>query len=412
MSSVIQPLRRLRAHTFAFVRHKMLCQQILPPHATHLPIIRLFNTTTKGTMVQANSDYASMILEKNLMHRNHVSYTESQTLRCTVFDAQGTLVSPSMDIKRTELITKHGLFPRDIRKIDQTNHSFEIAPAISVRRTSILVSLLHIRCLIKADTVILFDDSGSRSSRAHSQFIAELESKLKSTQQSDLPYEIRALEAVLVSALANLDAEMKVNTTVTKGVLAELEEEITREKLRFLLIQNKKISTFAQKATLVRDVIDELLENDDDLAGMYLTAKKNGVPRSVDDHAEIEMLLESYYNHCDEIVQTINRVINNVRTSEEIINIILDSNRNQLMLLGLRFSIGLLSMGSGLFIAAAYGMNLENFIEETNYGFPLIISISTLTTILLFGYSVKHLNKLQKVTMMGEHYKSVRDNGF
>ncbi|ONH66697.1 Mitochondrial inner membrane magnesium transporter LPE10 [Cyberlindnera fabianii] len=69
-------------------------------------------------------------------------------------------------------------------------------------------------------------------------------------------------------------------------------------------------------------------------------------------------------------------------------------------------------MGSGLFIAAAYGMNLENFIEETNYGFPLIISISTLTTILLFGYSVKHLNKLQKVTMMGEHYKSVRDNGF
>jgi magnesium transporter len=215
---------------------------------------------------------------------------------------------------------------------------------------------------------------------------------------------MRALEAVLISAITNLSAEMKVHTTITQGILNELEQDVTSDKLRFLLIQNKKISTFVQKATLIRDVIDELLENDDDLAGLYLTDKLMGKPRAIDDHEEVEMLLESYYKHFDEIVQTVNNSISNVRTTEEIINIILDSNRNQLMLLGLRFSIGLLSIGAGMFLASAYGMNLENFIEDEDYGLPLVIFVSVIPIAILFIYSMKHLKRLQRVTM-GDKYK-------
>lgn len=350
-----------------------------------------------------NAEYTSLLLEKNLVHRNHLNPTEATVLRCTVFDGDGNLEAVSADLKRSDLISKHGLFPRDLRKIEKIGYNTEIAPSISVRKDSVVITLLHIRALIKADTVIIFDDLGSRNSHAQSQFIMDLESKLKA-KNVDLPYEIRALEAVLVSAMTNLDAEMKVQTTVTQGILHELEDDITREKLRYLLIQNKKISTFSQKATLVRDVIDEILDNDDDLAGIYLTEKMNGTPRDVDDHAEVEILLESYYKHCDEIVQTINNTISNVRTTEEIINIILDSNRNQLMLLSLRFSIGLLSMGAGLFIAAAYGMNLENFIEEQDYGLGAVIAVSMISIVVLFVYSLKHLNKLQKITI-GDHYR-------
>lgn len=350
-----------------------------------------------------NAEYTSLLLEKNLIHRNHLNATEATVLRCTVFDSHGNLEAVSTDLKRSDLISKHGLFPRDLRKIEKIGYNTEIAPSISVRKNSVVITLLHIRALIKANTVIIFDDLGSRNSHAQSQFISDLESKLKTTSV-DLPYEIRALEAVLVSAITNLDAEMKVQTTVTQGILHELEEDISREKLRYLLIQNKKISTFSQKATLVRDVIDEILDNDDDLAGIYLTEKMKGTPRDVDDHAEVEMLLESYYKHCDEIVQTINNAISNVKTTEEIINIILDSNRNQLMLLSLRFSIGLLSMGAGLFVAAAYGMNLENFIEEQDFGLGLVVGISMISIAALFVYSLKHLNKLQKITI-GDHYR-------
>lgn len=357
---------------------------------------------------QYTSDYTSLLLEKNLAHKN--SSTEDTSLICTMFDKNGNLNLRSSEVKRTDLINKYGLFARDLRKIENVNSHTEIAPSISVRKRSIVVNLCNIRALIQHETVILFDDLTSRSSHSQNQFLADLETRLK-YKSSELPYEIRALESMLISTVTNLHAEMKVHTTITKGILQELEDNISRDKLRFLLIQNKKITTFAQRATLIRNVIDELLDNDDDLAGMYLTEKFKGTPRSMDDHEEVEMLLESYYKHFDEIVQTINNAISNIKTTEEIINIILDSNRNQLMLLGLRFSIGLLTMGSGLFIAAAYGMNVENFIETGDVGFVAVVVCSTVVMISLFFYSIKHLNKLQKVTLMGEHYRtSLKEN--
>lgn len=69
---------------------------------------------------------------------------------------------------------------------------------------------------------------------------------------------------------------MKVLLTICKGVLQDLEFSITRDKLRFLLGQNKKLSSFNKKAVLVKDMLDDLLEQDDMLCDMYLTDKKAG----------------------------------------------------------------------------------------------------------------------------------------
>lgn len=41
---------------------------------------------------------------------------------------------------------------------------------------------------------------------------------------------------------------------------------------------------------------------DEDLCAMYLTDKKNGTPRSGDDHEELEVLLESFSKQVEEIV--------------------------------------------------------------------------------------------------------------
>lgn len=100
-------------------------------------------------------------------------------------------------------------------------------------------------------------------------------------------------------------------------VLRQLEEDIDRDKLRVLLIYSKKLGTFEQKAKLVRDAIDEVLEADDDLAAMYLTEKSHDLVRGEDDHTEVEMLLESYHKLCDEIVQESGNLVSNIRNTEE-----------------------------------------------------------------------------------------------
>ena len=80
---------------------------------------------------------------------------------------------------------------------------------------------------------------------------------------------------------------------------------------------SKRVSTFAQKVTLVRDAIEELLEADDDLADMYLTEKAHDIARALDDHTEVEMLLESYHKLTDEIVQESGNLVSGIRNTED-----------------------------------------------------------------------------------------------
>ncbi|KAH7418004.1 hypothetical protein BKA64DRAFT_700548 [Cadophora sp. MPI-SDFR-AT-0126] len=322
-------------------------------------------------------------------------------LRCTEFDENGNVVLASGEFKKSELIAKYGLLPRDLRKIDSS-----LLPHILVRPSAILINLLHLRVLIKANRVLVFDAYGTTDSYNQSAFIYDLEDKLRQKQPSPLagglPYEFRALEAVLISAITSLEKEFEGVRKPVVRVLRQLEEDIDRDKLRVLLIYSKKLGTFEQKAKLVRDAIDEVLEADDDLAAMYLTEKSHDLVRGEDDHTEVEMLLESYHKLCDEIVQESGNLVSNIRNTEEIVKAILDANRNSLMLLDLKFSIGTLGIGSGAFIAALYGMNLKNFIEESDIGFWGVTGWSVVFAGIVCAYGLTKLRKVQRVSMWGE----------
>ncbi|KAJ6015262.1 hypothetical protein N7540_009853 [Penicillium herquei] len=324
-------------------------------------------------------------------------------IRCTEFDNNGNVTLVNGEFRKLELIAKYGLLPRDLRKIDSST-----LPHILVRPSAILINLLHLRVLIKADRVLVFDAYGSTDSYMQSLFIYDLEGKLrqKVSQVAQagqaLPYEFRALEAVLISVTAGLEEEFNGVRDPVVRVLRALEEDIDRDKLRHLLIYSKKLGTFEQKARLVRDAIDDLLEADDDLAAMYLTERSTGKEREEDDHQEVEMLLESYHKVCDEIVQASGNLVTNIRNTEEVVKAILDANRNSLMLLDLKFSIGTLALAAGTLFSALYGMNLKNFIEESDFGFGGVSVICFALTGVVSVYGLAKLRKLQRVRMWGE----------
>ncbi|OOF93483.1 hypothetical protein ASPCADRAFT_173305 [Aspergillus carbonarius ITEM 5010] len=321
-------------------------------------------------------------------------------LRCTEFDSNGDVTLVNGEFKKSELIAKYGLLPRDLRKIDSST-----LPHILVRPSAILINLLHLRVLIKADRVLVFDAYGSTDSYMQSLFVYDLEGKLRQKQSQGagaLPYELRALEAVLISVTSGLEEEFNGVRDPVVSVLRALEEDIDRDKLRHLLIYSKKLGTFEQKARLVRDAIDDLLEADDDLAAMYLTEGAKGIHREEDDHQEVEMLLESYHKVCDEIVQASGNLVTGIRNTEEVVKAILDANRNSLMLLDLKFSIGTLGLATGTLFSALYGMNLKNFIEESDLGFGAVSVTCFAITIVVCVYGLAKLRKLQRVRMWGE----------
>jgi len=79
---------------------------------------------------------------------------------------------------------------------------------------------------------------------------------------------------------------------------------------------------------------------------------------------------------------------------------ILDANRNALMLLDLKFSVGTLGLAMGTFLAGLYGMNLENFIEETNWGFGAVTGVSSIFSLIVCWYGLVKLRKVQRIKMM------------
>ena len=72
------------------------------------------------------------------------------------------------------------------------------------------------------------------------------------------------------------------------------------------------------------------------------------------------------------------------------------------MLLDLKFSIGTLGIGSGAFVAALYGMNLKNYIEESDLGFWGVSGWCATFSILVCMYGLTKLRKVQRVSMWGE----------
>ncbi|KAJ3558586.1 hypothetical protein NM688_g832 [Phlebia brevispora] len=312
--------------------------------------------------------------------------------------------------------------PRDLRKIDSRIPN--LVPTILVRREAILVNILHIRALVKADAVILFDTYGSTDSRLHSVFLYHLEHNLRA-KNSGPPYEFRALESILLSVLSALEAEMVFIRNLVGNLLAELEDDIDRDKFKQLLYYSRRLASFQSRAKLVQEALEEVLEQDEDLSAMYLTDKKNGTSRVMNDHEELEVLLESFAKQVEEIVNEAESIQSNVQSTQEIVELILDSNRNALLALDLKarmmdpslrtlcltrqflvqVSIWTMGIGVGTLVAGLFGMNLKSHLEEHEFAF---FSMSLLSILVASIFSWTGLRRLARIRKFRLHlYLSV-----
>ncbi|KAI8388499.1 uncharacterized protein BYT42DRAFT_543788 [Radiomyces spectabilis] len=325
----------------------------------------------------------------------------SLKLRCTEFDEGGAINTTAGEFLKSDFCQTHSILPRDLRTLD--TYSYYQKPSILVRSNAILVNMAHIRALLKSDKVILFDAYGSSDSYNQNLFICDLQERLASAKEG-LPFEFRALEAILISVSSSLQSEFEVlEGPVNKLLsdledLADIEESVNGDRLRDLLQYSKKLSKFEQDALSIRDAIDEILEHDEDLAAMYLTAKKAGKSRAPSDHEEVELLLEAYFKQTEEIAAKASALRSHMRATEDIVQIILDVSRNSLMWFDIRLTIVTLSATIVSGYGALFGMNLKNYFETDPFAFGLVSGIAVVSGFGAFAVSLRKLRKLSKFT--------------
>lgn len=282
---------------------------------------------------------------------------------------------------------------------------------ILTTRSCILISILHLRALIKPDRVIIFNPPGYQESEAARRFKEHLQENVRAGLNSNhggdgeemgLPYEHRALESILVDTANALEEEMGFIRRLVKNLLSNLETDINRENLRKLLHYSRRLAGFQSRAKSIKSAFDELLDSDEDLSAMYITDKLNGRPRALHDHAQLELLLESFTKQVEEIVSEIDTTAANMQSTQEIAELMLDSGRNALLALDIKVSIATLGIGTGALVAGLFGMNLTTRLEDNPYAFAIVSGITAFIAACVFGYGSRVLRKVRHIALVSK----------
>ena len=265
---------------------------------------------------------------------------------------------------------------RDMRQIDP---SFTATPAIWVREDALVVSLENVRAIILHDRMFVFDPENGSSRRS----IWYTHKRMGNTLEDIfLPFEFRALEGILLHACMELERDFFAIEPQLIRTLGDLPRKITNEQLERLRLLEQRLNTYYSRARRVQQALQNVLDEDEDMADMYLTEKRKNpnACRNPIDHDEAEMLLETYLQNVDDLTnkaELLNRAIDD---TENLMEIHLDTMQNKLLLIDL-FITGLTTVfGFATMATAIFGMNFpfpDTFSElpRSQYYFASIVAV-------------------------------------
>ncbi|PFH35762.1 CorA family Mg2+ transporter protein [Besnoitia besnoiti] len=206
----------------------------------------------------------------------------------------------------------------------------------------------------------------------------------------ELPFELRALEALLAVALGSLDALATEYVDRVRHTIAALEQEsagvsrdagqsssnawslATADATLFTLLHSPSLHQLMVLKNVLQDVearvdafrvcLSKLLSDDGDMADMYLTDRLiYTIPHAREDHADVELVLEGSLQQVDALLYDILTAKRCVIHHEELTKMRLDVCRNAYMQMNVKISLFSLTTSVAAVIAGIFGMNLPLF---------------------------------------------------
>ncbi|KAH1219583.1 Magnesium transporter MRS2-1 [Glycine max] len=345
--------------------------------------------------------------------------------------------SQAIEVDKFTMMRRCDLPARDLRLLDPL---FVYPSTILGREKAIVVNLEQIRCIITADEVLLLNSLDSYVLH----YVMELQRRLTTTGvgevwQSDssdmnrrrgsrnfenvfsnsspdyLPFEFRALEVALEAACTFLDSQLPYFLSLIITIC------------------------FANAYIQVRDEIEQLMDDDGDMAEMYLTEKKRRMElsfygdqsmvgyKSVDGASisapvspvsspldsrklekcfsiarsrhesmrssesttesieELEMLLEAYFVVIDSTLNKLTSLKEYIDDTEDFINIQLDNVRNQLIQFELLLTTATFVVAIFGVVAGIFGMNFEIELFDVPSAFQWVLIITGVCGVFIFS---------------------------
>ncbi|GLJ15758.1 hypothetical protein SUGI_0259320 [Cryptomeria japonica] len=320
-----------------------------------------------------------------------------------------------LEVDKVTIMKRCDLPARDLRLLDPL---FVYPSTILGRERAIVVNLEQIRCIITAD-------EGARD--------------FHYSQPDDLPFEFRALEIALEAACTFLETQATELEIEAYPVLDELTSKISTLNLERVRRLKSRLVALTRRVQKVRDEIEQLMDDDGDMAEMYLTEKKermeatyfrdhnlygynsvgagfsvsapvspacsptdsSKLERTVslvrsrhesmkdsennDEHIqELEMLLEAYFVVIDSTLNKLTSLKEYIDDTEDFINIQLDNVRNQLIQFELLLTTATFVVAIFGVVAGVFGMNIPIALFDEPSAFKWVIIITGASGLLIF----------------------------
>ncbi|XP_041649743.1 magnesium transporter MRS2 homolog, mitochondrial [Cheilinus undulatus] len=354
----------LISRSYSGISTHVLCSKALPYSRYH-PKRSQHTVERQGSLLQGGASFPVSFVRHRVTEIPVSSVSPAFVVM--KFDQEGNVTS--FEKKKTELCQELGLQARDLR--------FQHSTSLTARNNCIIIRMEFLKAIVTPQSLLVLDFRGLGLER---WLVLELAPQLAS-QTLSLPFEFRALEAILQHKVNTLQARLN---DVEPAMLDTLESLVDpkilsadRSKLHILLQNSKSLSELETDIKVFKDSLLKILDEDEIIEEFCLTKWTD--PRVFEesslgiDHAEeMELLLENYYMQAEELGNKARELKGLIDDSESVIFINLDSHRNVMMRLNLQLTMGSFSLTLFGLIGVAFGMNLTSCFEEDPRAFWLV----------------------------------------
>ncbi|KAH7444489.1 hypothetical protein KP509_02G079600 [Ceratopteris richardii] len=300
-----------------------------------------------------------------------------------LLDSKGE--SMVLEVSKYDIMHRVGIHARDLRILDPL---LSYPSTVLGRERAIVLNLEHIKAVITAEEVFLRNPTDENVIPIVEELCRRLPvrrepaktvesngvdpTKLRTSSKSRLlqdiedepPFEFRALEVILEAICSYLDARTTELEADAYPALDELTSKISSRNLDRVRKLKSRMTRLTARVQKVRDELEQLLDDDGDMADLFLTRKLAGSSPPVgsslpsiweigspntgsrisrvsrasmatytadNDVEELEMLLEAYFMQIDGTLNKLTALREYIDDTEDYINIQLDNHRNQLI---------------------------------------------------------------------------------
>ncbi|XP_030975417.1 magnesium transporter MRS2-I [Quercus lobata] len=381
-----------------------------------------------AAMISASANVNVNLKKKNQSARSWI-----------LLDSRGE--GTNLDVDKYAIMHRVHIHARDLRILDPL---LSYPSTILGRDKAIVLNLEHIKAIITAEEVLLRDPSDENVVPV----VEELQRRLPPAnaipqglgdgkeypggqhdvdagEEDESPFEFRALEVALEAICSFLAARTTELETDAYPALDELTSKISSRNLDRVRKLKSAMTRLTARVQKVRDELEQLLDDDDDMADLYLSRKLAGTSSPVsgsgaanwfaasptigskisrasrasvvtvrgdeNDVEELEMLLEAYFMQIDGTLNKLTTLREYIDDTEDYINIQLDNHRNQLIQLELFLSSGTVCLSIYSLVAGIFGMNIP-YTWNNNYGymFKWVIIVSGAICAFLFTLIISY----------------------